>query len=397
MKTAEFKTLINKIENATKSGELTKLENKVWNEQTFFTEKQWNTVLLALVKVAHEKGLLSLSSHHSELKAAAQEKAAEASKNVANDMPAVSPVKGLTYQQFIDYCKTKYTAGGDTYVECWDEKTFNEWVAQFGAMTKKRAQQLIKTNHAYKKEVDAMREWDNEEVKELKKKGGKHMAKKNSTPADAQPAQTTETPAAQPAEQPTAPVEVLKGEVINTADEQAVNDAIDRISAKVDTIGKGYLEIVGDVARLRKLEAWKITGHKNLYELCADKFGMAKGTVHNLEQVFKKYGDPETFKLTDACAGMSLREMLANIAAEKKAAIEETSGASADGDGDGQGEADGKKKGKAQTLIDVSWELAGDDWNVDAIIDEIRKQLEQNPDAKDAFPDGANVKFTITI
>ena len=194
-----------------------------------------------------------------------------------------------------------------------------QYAIEIGYRPNKRGELKIGayTLHMTVDEVTAVMDADiaKETAKELakleNKKGGKQMSKKKNTPADAQPAQTPETPAQTPA----APVEVLKGEVINTADEQAVNDAIERISAKVDTIGRGYLDIVGDVARLRKLEAWKITGHKNLYELCADKFGMAKGTVHNLEQVFKKYGDPETFKLTDACAGMSLREMLANIAA----------------------------------------------------------------------------------
>lgn len=223
-------------------------------------------------------------------------------------------------------------------------------------------------------------------------KGDKHMSnkKKENTkaPADVQPAQTPEQPE-------TAPVEVLKGEVIETKNEAEINAAIGRISTVIDTIGRGYLEIVGDVARLRKFEAWKLTGHKNLYELCADKFGMSKGTVHNLEVVFKKYGDPETFQLTDACAGMSLREMLQNIDAEKKAIAGEVAGEAADGDGNG--EATDSKKTKAQTLISVSYELAGDDWDADAILDEIRKQLEQNPDAKEAFPDGATVNFTISI
>lgn len=228
------------------------------------------------------------------------------------------------------------------------------------------------------------------------KKGGKqrmsNKKKQNTeTPADVQPAQTPEQPETAPA-----PVEVLKGEVIETKNEAEINAAIGRISTVIDRIGRGYLEIVGDVARLRKYEAWKLTGHKNLYELCADKFGMSKGSVHNLEVVFKKYGDPETFQLTDACAGMSLRQMLDNIDAEKKAIAGEVAGEAADGDGNG-GEAANGKKTKAQTLINVSYELAGDDWYIEAILDEIRKQLEQNPDAKEAFPDGATVNFTISI
>ena len=235
-------------------------------------------------------------------------------------------------------------------------------------------------------------------VAKAEQKGGKKMPKNiKKNPAGEQPAQT---PAAQSAEQPTtapAPVEVLKGEVINTKDEAEINAAIDRISSKVVSIGRGYLDIVGDVARLRNLKAWKITGHKSLYDLCADKFGMSRATVGNLEAVFKKYGNPETYTLKDECANMSLREMLSNIAEEKKALKGETAGEPADGEaGDGAGEAPAKK-GKAQTLINVTWELAGDDWDIDAILDNIRKQLEANPDAKEAFPDGANVAFTITI
>ena len=217
-------------------------------------------------------------------------------------------------------------------------------------------------------------------------KGGKHMSdKKNNTPADNKPAQTTEQP-----------VEVLKGEVIDTKNEVEINAAIDRIASKVENIGKGYLDIVGDVARLRKYEAWKLTGHKSLYALCADKFGMARGTVANLEAVFKKYGDPETFTLTDACAGMSLRAMLAEIDAEKRAALEDKNGTPAEDGGDGEAPADNKKKGKVETLVSITWELAGDDWNTDAILEQIAKQLANNPDAKEAFPDGACVTFTIT-
>lgn len=222
-------------------------------------------------------------------------------------------------------------------------------------------------------------------IKALNRKGGKHMSNKKNNKADNKPAQTTE-----------APVEVLKGEVIDTKNEVEINAAIDRIASKVENIGKGYLDIVGDVARLRKYEAWKLTGHKSLYALCADKFGMARGTVANLEAVFKKYGDPETFTLTDACAGMSLRAMLAEIDAEKRAALEDKNGTPAEDGGDGEAPADNKKKGKVETLVSITWELAGDDWNTDAILEQIAKQLANNPDAKEAFPDGACVTFTIT-
>lgn len=284
----------------------------------------------------------------------------------------------LTASEFKKYFKTlKDALNGATYVE--EVKSINREFSDYVDCG-----DVVLTD----KQADKCAQAVIDRISELTAKGmvTSEMSKKKEAPADVQSAQPETAPA---------PVEVLKGEVIETKNEAEINAAIGRISTVIDTIGRGYLEIVGDVARLRKFEAWKLTGHKNLYELCADKFGMSKGTVHNLEVVFKKYGDPETFQLTDACAGMSLREMLQNIDAEKKAIAGEVAGEAADGDGNG--EATDSKKTKAQTLINVSYELAGDDWDVEAILDEIRKQLEQNPDAKEAFPDGATVNFTISI
>lgn len=93
-------------------------------------------------------------------------------------------------------------------------------------------------------DADIAKETAKELAKLEQKKGGKHMSNKKNNKADAQPAQTTETH-----------VEVLKGEVIDTKNETEINAAIDRIASKVENIGKGYLDIVGDVARLRKYEA----------------------------------------------------------------------------------------------------------------------------------------------
>ena len=73
-------------------------------------------------------------------------------------------------------------------------------------------------------------------------------------------------------------------------DVTAVNRATDRISKKIGAISKGYLQIAGDVALLRDLKGWQITGHRNLYDLCADQFGMARGTVSNLTRIYDAYG-----------------------------------------------------------------------------------------------------------
>lgn len=186
--------------------------------------------------------------------------------------------------------------------------------------------------------------------------------------------------------------ETLKGEVIDTKNEKIINDAIERVSKKIENIGKGYLSIVGDVARLYDLKAWKVTGHKNIYELCADKFGMARGTVANLRSVFDRYGDRETYKLTDECDGMSLREMLAQIASENKAALEDKNGTS-EGEGEGEGAGAGKKTKKVETHVNISFDLASDDWTTETVLAEIKKQLDE---ANVEFVYGATVTFTLT-
>ena len=47
--------------------------------------------------------------------------------------------KALTYEQFIELAQANYNKGGDGYVECWDERTFDYFVANFGPITEARA------------------------------------------------------------------------------------------------------------------------------------------------------------------------------------------------------------------------------------------------------------------
>lgn len=56
--------------------------------------------------------------------------------------------KTLTYQEFMNLSKQYYTKGGDGYYECWDERTFHEYVKMFGAITKSKALRMYKTAHA---------------------------------------------------------------------------------------------------------------------------------------------------------------------------------------------------------------------------------------------------------
>lgn len=41
----------------------------------------------------------------------------------------------LTYNEFLDLALKNYTKGGDTYYECWDNRTFDFYVEEFGPIT----------------------------------------------------------------------------------------------------------------------------------------------------------------------------------------------------------------------------------------------------------------------
>lgn len=54
--------------------------------------------------------------------------------------------KYLTYEDLIILALEFYTLGGDGIYECWDQKTFDDYVKEFGPITKAKAFQLFKTN-----------------------------------------------------------------------------------------------------------------------------------------------------------------------------------------------------------------------------------------------------------
>lgn len=186
--------------------------------------------------------------------------------------------------------------------------------------------------------------------------------------------------------------EVLTGEVVDTKEEKAVYASIEKVTKKIDSIGKGYISIIGDVAKIKALKGWKYTGDKDFYELCKTKFGMARGTVSNLMKIFERYGDKDTFKLTDECKDMGIREMLRNIEAENQAAIEDKGG-----DGDGEATADGgnaKKTSKPETLVSIDFETVGEGWDAAAIVKAIAEQLTS---ALSEVTLGAGEKVQLTI
>lgn len=66
---------------------------------------------------------------------------AEVNKKQAEKKPIAK--KGMTFEQLIELAKKHYNEGGDGIVECWDQNTYDEYVRQFGPITKKVANQLI--------------------------------------------------------------------------------------------------------------------------------------------------------------------------------------------------------------------------------------------------------------
>ena len=60
--------------------------------------------------------------------------------------------KVLTYDEFMELSLAHYNKGGDGYYECWDERQFNEYVAEFGPITKSKALEMYKLSQSI--EVD---------------------------------------------------------------------------------------------------------------------------------------------------------------------------------------------------------------------------------------------------
>lgn len=88
----------------------------------------------------------------------------------------------MKYAEFIELAKANYTKGGDSYYECWDEDTFNEYEEMFGKMTKKRALAMFKDNAAVTAEYEAAAEWyggmDQETIDIINKENAEYEARK---------------------------------------------------------------------------------------------------------------------------------------------------------------------------------------------------------------------------
>ena len=56
--------------------------------------------------------------------------------------------KNLTYDEMLKLALDHYEKGGDGFVECWDEKMFDEYIEEFGPFTRAKALKMFKSYQA---------------------------------------------------------------------------------------------------------------------------------------------------------------------------------------------------------------------------------------------------------
>jgi hypothetical protein len=71
----------------------------------------------------------------------------------------VEIMKGLSFKEFQKIALENYNNGGDSFYECWEERDFNEYVEEFGPITKTKFMKMIKTQQEVDRELEAARRW----------------------------------------------------------------------------------------------------------------------------------------------------------------------------------------------------------------------------------------------
>ena len=67
--------------------------------------------------------------------------------------------KAITYEEFQKLGRKHYNEGGDAIVECWDQKSFNNYCEEFGPMTEAKALDIIGLYDEDEQEAEAFRKW----------------------------------------------------------------------------------------------------------------------------------------------------------------------------------------------------------------------------------------------
>ena len=61
----------------------------------------------------------------------------------------------MTYEELMAFALKHYNDGGDGVYECWDRQTFDEYVAEFGPITERKALSMFHSYNAVVAEYQA--------------------------------------------------------------------------------------------------------------------------------------------------------------------------------------------------------------------------------------------------
>lgn len=159
---------------------------------------------------------------------------------------------------------------------------------------------------------------------------------------------------------------------------ERIKETMARIHKEIKKIEGGYLAITGDVAYLYDSQAWHGTGHKNIYDLCADKFGMSRATVHNLLTIYRHYGDGN-YHLNESIKDKKITTLLKEIKDLSKLAAEvqrEELGLNGSSEGSaGNSPEPEKTQERRKQLLKVEITTETPDWTKEELAQELVKRM----------------------
>ncbi len=64
--------------------------------------------------------------------------------------------KVLSYEEVIALARENYNNGGDIVFECWDEKFYNDYVKEFGPISKEKLLSVFSTHKSVELEAEML-------------------------------------------------------------------------------------------------------------------------------------------------------------------------------------------------------------------------------------------------
>lgn len=172
---------------------------------------------------------------------------------------------------------------------------------------------------------------------------------------------------------------LIRGHAYEPETLKQINEIMAKIAKTISKIEGGYLSICGDVAYLYDTQAWHASGHKNIYDLCFEKYGMSRGTVQNLRMIYAHYGDGH-YGLSPSIGDKKITDLLREIKDLKKLAGEvqreelrsETGSAP---QGEGGEDPEGQPKEKRKQLLKVEITTESSDWSREELAAELVRRM----------------------